>query len=102
MKNTMCLIVYNGEKADNVFRKDWELPRVSAEEFDPNIHAGKVFQHPEGSITLNSVYCWKYCSPENEEEEKLLISMGKWNSPYSAENYGKALKIFSHDSPQSL
>lgn len=82
MKHNMALIVYNG-KDNPVFRKDWGLPDVTAEEFDATKHTGKVFLHPDngnGLSDIEGMYVWQCCTPENEEETNKLIEMGKWSS----------------------
>lgn len=90
MKHTIQMIVYSG-KVLMPFRKEWELPPVSAEDFDATKHLGKVFMYPDGDITDNMVYMWKICVPETKEEEQKLIELGKWgtlpgNKDYSVVN----------------
>ena len=78
MKHRMSLIVYNGMDG-KVFRKDWELPDITAEEFDVSKHMGKVFMHPDGDLpTDQGMYVWQYCIPKDAKEENKLIKMGKW------------------------
>ena len=82
MKHRMSLIVYNGMEPKDVYRKDWELPDLTPEQFDPKQHMGKLFMHPDGKVpTIEGMYVWQYCQPENDDEEKLLIEMGKWGYP---------------------
>ena len=76
----MSLIVYSGME-ERPFRKDWELPDITAEEFDSTKHIGKVFMHPDngtGLPDIQGMYVWQWCTPENEEEETRLVEMGKW------------------------
>lgn len=89
MKHYLSLIVYNG-KDKPVFRKDWELPKVTAEEFDTTKHQGKVFLHPDngnGLCDIEGMYVWQWCIPEDNEEEAKLIEIGKW-STLKAGTYG--------------
>lgn len=73
----MALVVYS-DKPERVFRKDWELPDISPEEYDVQKHSGKIFAHPDNFPVPDSMYVWQWCVPENDDEEKLLIEMGKW------------------------
>lgn len=89
MKHSVQLIVYSG-KDTTPFRKEWILPNVTPEEFDVKKHTGSVFMYPEGKeLTAESMYVWKYCTPENNEEERQLIEMGKIAAPLRVGTYGE-------------
>jgi hypothetical protein len=82
MKCWWEFISRDGEERE-VIRRRYDLPSVSAEDFDPKIHTGKIFMYPEsnnGGSPTHGIYIWKVAIPENKEEEEKLISFGKWNT----------------------
>ncbi len=79
MKHTVQVIIYKG--MEKPLRQHFDMPDVSIEDFDTNIHHGKIFMwnrsgkdEPEKEM----VYMWNYCTPENDEEKNKLIELGKW------------------------
>lgn len=84
MKNNLEIIIF---KENEVYRQTFDLGFVSPEEFDVAKHQGKVFMWTleEGATepTRNSVYVWKTCGPETDEERIKLKGMGKYYSSFT-------------------
>lgn len=84
MKQILEIIIYpNNEEKQMPIRAAFDLGGVTAEEFDPSTHNGKVFLYPEFDISKGPypnqfIYIWKVCYPDNEEEKRLLVEMGKY------------------------
>jgi len=73
--------ISNAGMSEKVIRRAYDLPNITAEEFDASVHMGKIFMYPEtgnGAPPLHGIYAWKVAIPENDDEEEKLISLGKW------------------------
>lgn len=77
MNQKLEIIIYK-DGCDTI-RQSFDLLKISAEDFNPKEHLGKVFhwKQEEDEDCRNIIYCWKTCVPENTAEQELLISMGK-------------------------
>ncbi len=89
MKHMMSVIIYNGIDGTKVYRKEWNLPDLSVEEFNPEKHQGKIFMHPDGKMPdIEGMYVWQWCTPQNSEEEAKLIATGKMPPPLILGTHG--------------
>jgi len=84
MKGLIEVIIYpDNENKAEPYRINFDLPSITAEEYDVSIHTGKVFSFPDNFPTPDvnkQMYIWKHYTPENEEEKQKLIEMGKWGA----------------------